>query len=314
MDPSPYDVIVAIAASQWDLFTAQQAFQAGLTPAGLRWNCRPGGPFERVARGVYRLRDVPPQPCQRLGVELLAAGKGAVACHRSAGWLLGLDGVPAGLIDIAVPIGRSHTRRGRRRMMIDPSHVVPIGSFYMTDALTTLLDLATDLDDRTWEWTLESALRKKLVIIEGVVAETARRSQLHLPGAPRARRVLALRPAGARPTGSQLETEFIQLIRPVEPIPEPERQRPVFRVGRLIARLDVAFPEVCAYTEVHGPQHRESLRYDTNRETLVASTLGWLASEVTWEDVRKTPRPTINRMIDFIAMAARRVEPQTSGR
>jgi hypothetical protein len=63
MDPSPYDVIVAIAASQWDLFTAQQAFQAGLTPAGLRWNCRPGGPFERVARGVYRLRDVPPQPC-----------------------------------------------------------------------------------------------------------------------------------------------------------------------------------------------------------------------------------------------------------
>jgi hypothetical protein len=47
---------------------------------------------------------------------------------------------------------------------------------------------------------------------------------------------------------------------------------------------------------------------------LVASTLGWLASEVTWEDVRKTPRPTINRMIDFIATAARRVEPQTSGR
>jgi very-short-patch-repair endonuclease len=182
----------------------------------------------------------------------------------------------------------------------------------MTDALTTLLDLADELDDITWEWALESALRRGLVSVEEVIGETARRSRLHRAGAIRARRVLARRPRQGRPTGSQLETEFIQLIRPIPEIPEEERQRPVFRFGRLVARLDVAFPAVKAYTEVHGPQHRESLQYDTTRETTIAATLGWLASEVTARDIRSNPRPTINRMVEFIATAAART--QTSGR
>jgi hypothetical protein len=118
--------------------------------------------------------------------------------------------------------------------------------------------------------------------------------------------VLALRPPGARPTGSQLETEFLQLIRPVPEIPEPERQYPVLRHGRIDARLDFAYMELCAYTEVHGGQHRESLLYDATRETLVAGTLGWLASEVTAHGIRKVPRHTIARMIEFIGAAARR--------
>ena len=120
----------------------------------------------------------------------------------------------------------------------------------------------------------------------------------------------ARRPLNARPTGSQLETEFLQLIRPVGAIPEPERQHPVARHGRIVARLDFAFPEVWAYTEVHGGQHRESLRYDTHRETTVALTLGWLEAEVTAGDVRNTPRPTVARMIEFIATAASRLPPR----
>jgi len=122
--------------------------------------------------------------------------------------------------------------------------------------------------------------------------------------------VLSLRTANARPTGSQLETEFLQLIRPVAAIPEPERQRPVVRHGEIVARLDFAFPDVWAYTEVHGAQHRESLRYDAYRETTVAATLGWLESEVTAGDVRNTPRPTVARMIEFLATAARRLPGQ----
>jgi hypothetical protein len=183
---------------------------------------------------------------------------------------------------------------------------VPLGPFFVTDALTTLMDLAVVLDDRQWEWALESALRRELVTIASVATETDRRSRARWPGAARARRVLAARPPNARPTGSQLETEFVQLIRPVREIPDGDRQYPVFRHGRIIARLDVAYPCVHAYTEVHGRQHRESLQYDTSRETWVATTLGWLASEVTAPDVRKTPRATIARMIDFIATAAAR--------
>jgi len=177
----------------------------------------------------------------------------------------------------------------------------------MTDALTTLLDLAADLDDIHWEWALESGLRKDLLALNEVRSGVASRSGRRRPGAARARRVLSLRPPNARPTGSQLETEFLQLIRPVGEIPEPERQYPVFRLGKIAARLDFAFPEVQAYTEVHGGQHRESLQYDAYRETMIAGTLGWLESEVTARDIRNTPRPTVARMIEFIATASRRI-------
>jgi hypothetical protein len=173
------------------------------------------------------------------------------------------------------------------------------------------MDLADELDDVTWEWMLESVLRQGFATMSAILDEERRRSRLRWAGSARVRRVLALRPPGARPTDSRLETEFIQLIRPVPQIPEPERQRPVFRHGRIVARMDVAYAEVEAYTEVHGGQHRQSLPYDANRETMIAATTGWLASEVTAREIRKTPRPTIRRMIEFIATAACRAS--TSG-
>jgi hypothetical protein len=241
---------------------------------------------------------------QPVGAALLARGPDAVACGRSAGWALGLDGVDKGVIEIAILSG-SHKRNGTRRRLLVPNQVIPLGPFRMTDPITTLLDLAALLDDRHWEWSLESALRKPFVTTAEVMCETDRRSGARVPGAARARRVLACRPAAARPTGSQLETEFIQLMRPVAEIPEPERQYPVVRGGVIAARLDVAYTDLRAYTEVHGGQHRESLQYDTYRETMVAGTLGWLASEVTARDIRRNARSTIGRMIEFIRAAAR---------
>jgi hypothetical protein len=306
---------MAIAANQWGLFTTKQALDAGLSETALAWESRPGGAFERVRRGVYRVHDLPAPPLQTLGAALLGRGRGAVACGQSAAWALGLDGAREGAIEIAVPPTRSGQRAGVRRLDLEPGQILQLGPFRVTDALTTLLDLAAAVDDTRWEWMLESVLRKDLATLPAIWCEVERRSLLRWRGLSRARRVLALRPPRARPTDSQLETEFIQMIRPVPAIPEPERQRPVFRHGRIVARMDAAYVEVEAYTEVHGAQHRESLPYDANRETTIATTTGWLASEVTAREIRRTPKPTITRMIEFIATAARRSSSTgTSGR
>ena len=310
MSRLPFDALAAIATDQWGLFTTRQALTAGFTTAQLRWQSRPGGPFEQVLRSVYRLRNYAAPALQVLGAALLARGPDAVACGNSAGWAHGFDGVKPGRIEMIIPARTSAVRDGVHRRALDPSQIAALGPFRMTDALTTLLDLAATLDDVHWEWALEFGFRRKLFTPQEVDSGIARRSRQRRPGAVRARRVLSRRPANARPTGSQLETEFLQLVRPVGAIPEPERQRPVSRHGRIVARLDFAFPEVWAYTEVHGGQHRESLRYDTYRETTVALTLGWLEAEVTAGDVRNTPRPTIARMIEFIATAASRIPPR----
>jgi very-short-patch-repair endonuclease len=307
----PYAKVMAIAAGQWGLFTTKQALSAGLSEDALRWESRPGGAFERVQRGVYRVRNLPAPALQTLGAALLGRGKGAVACGQSAAWALGLDGAKPGAIEIAVLPNRSHKQSGIRRLNLRKWQVVPLGPFWITNGLTTLMDLADELDDIAWEWMLESVLRKHLATMPAILEEERRRSLLRWSGSARVRRVLALRPPDARPTDSQLETEFIQLIRPVSQIPEPERQRPVFRYNQIVARMDVAYVEVEAYTEVHGAQHRESLPYDANRETTIAATTGWLASEVTAREIRRTPKPTIARMIEFIVTAARRAT--TSG-
>jgi hypothetical protein len=303
---SAHQLLTGVAASQWGLFTTKQALEAGLSRSTLQWESRPSGRFEQLLRGVYRLRDYPAPALQPLGAALLASGPGAVACGRSAAWALGLDGVEPGCLEVAVLPSRSHVRSHARRRLLVPSEIIPLGPFWMTDPITTLLDLAIELDDIKWEWSLESAARKGLVTIPALTASIDRRAQLHWMGVARARHVLVLRGVNARPTDSQLETEFIQLIRPVPEIPEGERQLPVYRHDRLVARLDVAFPPRMAYTEVHGSQHRESLPYDANRETIIAGTLGWLASEVTSLDIRRTPKATIGRMVEFIATATRR--------
>jgi hypothetical protein len=65
---------------------------------------------------------------------LLWGGADAVLSHRSAAALLDLDGVA-------------------------PEGIPTLGPLCHTDPSTTLLDLASALDDDRWEWALESARR-----------------------------------------------------------------------------------------------------------------------------------------------------------
>jgi hypothetical protein len=157
VDLSPYDVITAVAVRQWALFSTKQAIKAGLTKGSLQWESGPAGRYERLLRSVYRLRDYPAPPLQLLGAALLAHGPGAVACAKSAGWALGLDGIEEGCIEVAVLPSRSHRRSDTRRRILRPTDIVPLGPFFMTDPLTTLLDLASDLDDTRWEWSRVSS-------------------------------------------------------------------------------------------------------------------------------------------------------------
>jgi hypothetical protein len=54
MGSSPLDLVVAIATRQWGLFTMDQALAGGFSWNQLRWQARPGGPFESLLRSVYR--------------------------------------------------------------------------------------------------------------------------------------------------------------------------------------------------------------------------------------------------------------------
>ena len=70
-DKIDHDGLYRIAESQAGYFTTQQALDAGMDRSTLRHHARPGGRYERVRRGLYRLRHFPSSPHE----------------HVVAGWL-----------------------------------------------------------------------------------------------------------------------------------------------------------------------------------------------------------------------------------
>lgn len=99
-----------VASSQSGYFTAAQARECGFSYALLSHHATEGK-FERVRRGLYRLRDYPTSVRGEVVAAWLAAGKEvAVVSHESALEILGLADVVPDHIHLTVP----RSQRGRR--------------------------------------------------------------------------------------------------------------------------------------------------------------------------------------------------------
>ena len=164
-----------------------------------------------------------------------------------------------------------------------------------------MIDLAADLDDLRWEQALESALRRRLVTVDELESLLPELGRGRIPGTARIRRVLALRPPGAPPTESLLETLMVQLARTVPGLPEPVRQ---LEVGW--ARVDLAWPDLGLFVELDGQQHKDQPLYDARRETAVVAATGWLCGRFTWTEVVRFPTSTSRRLAALADQARRR--------
>ena len=102
-----------VAESQAGLFTARQAADAGMGRTTLSHHAGRDGRFERVARGVYRLRQFPTSPHQHVVAAWLSLrAPDAAVSHASALELHELSDVVADEVHLTVP--RSARSRHRR--------------------------------------------------------------------------------------------------------------------------------------------------------------------------------------------------------
>ena len=273
--------------------------ECGLSESALRWGCKHGD-FRRAIKGVYRRGSHDPTRLEKaLAVLVLTSG---VASGLLAGTLCGLDSMRAA-VDVTVPANHSHKRAGVRRRDLSPGCTTTVRGFRVTNGFQTMIDLASIVDDLVWEQALESALRKKLIGLAHLAHLPAVRGR----GAPRIRRVLALRPPGAAPTESLLETLAIQLARLVPGLGPPVRQYPIRdESGRIIARADLAWPELGLFIELDGQQHPGQPLYDASRETAIVSLTGWLCGRFTWDEVVRHPRSTTRRLARIVEQARKR--------
>src|SRR5439155_27167267 len=120
------------------------------------------------------------------------------------------------------------------------------------------------------------------------------------------RRVLALRPPGAPPTESLLETLMVQLARDVPGLGEFVRQHVIRdEHGTFIARLDLSRPDIGFFIELDGQQHKGQPVYDAMRETAVVAATGWLPGRFTWTEVVHLPKTTKRRLAGVATQARR---------
>jgi hypothetical protein len=257
----------------------------------------------RVAPRTYIVTEVADDLSYYAAV--LASCPTAVLSHRAAAFLQRLDGISDPFPEVSLPGAPRDIRWAmfHRSNDLEPFEVVEIDGLRCTDATRTLCDLGAVADGRAVERALESALRRGLTSLSRVRWRSEQLSRPGRSGPGTLRRVLDERPAGAAPTGSELETRFLQCLRE-HGVPDPERQHEVRLRSGGVVRLDAAWPERLVFAELDGAGSHdgwEARRRDMRRQTAVVA-LGWRPLRFTWDEVVHDPDGTASAV--GLALAA----------
>jgi len=110
-DVIDHDGLYRLAEAQAGYFSTRQAIAAGMDRSTLAHHARPGGRYERVRRGLYRLRHFPTSNHEHvMAAWLPLRGVDAVVSHESALELHELSDVIPTSVHLSVP----RTQRGQR--------------------------------------------------------------------------------------------------------------------------------------------------------------------------------------------------------
>lgn len=104
MSDVDHDALYRQAESQAGYFTAKQAVGAGMDRSTLRHHARPGGRYERIRPGLFRMRHFPTGPHYHvMAAWLPLRDAGAVVSHESALDLHELSDVIPDVVHLTVP-------------------------------------------------------------------------------------------------------------------------------------------------------------------------------------------------------------------
>jgi very-short-patch-repair endonuclease len=249
-----------------------------LTPDQLRSSA-----WRRLFRGVYVHRDVPVTHALRASAAcvLLPA---AVVTGRSAAVLWGVDlAGPTDDVEVTVPSSAHPTRlpglRVRRSDLLR-AHRGRRGGVPVTTAEATAVRLAQLLEGDSAVVAVDQMVAAGVVDLPAVRGLAAAWSG---PGSARARRVCALADGLA---DSPQETR-LRLLLWRSALPAPVAQYRVRDGGRVVARVDFAWPEQKIALEYDGLWHGEPGQFAKDRRRLNGLTAaGWRVIFVTAADLR----------------------------
>lgn len=274
-------------------FIGTEALRAGtLTERQLRRSCT------RIYRNIYLRRGVEPNATNRAVAAWLWSGKQAVVAGNSAAALLG-----AKWVDAQAPAELISDRKRPPPLIITRNETLLAGETVRVNGIpvTSPSRTAFDLGRRPG---LQIAVVRidALARATGVTVEAAEALiDLHrgARGIKQLRQVLTLVDAGAE---SPQETRT-RLLVVAAGLPRPQTQIEVFNDwGRVLARIDMGWPEIKVGIEYDGSQHWTDSRIRTNDIDRAAELQrrGWILVRVSADLLRYRPDVVISRVRDAL--------------
>lgn len=262
--------------------------------------------WRQLLRGVYADSTLPPTHGVAIAGAALIVPRSAVFGGRSAAYLLGAESLvdSGAAVEVIVP---EEDRFGPvtgirvRRTSLPESDIRSVGRYSCTTPLRTALDIAR------LELLPESVVALDVLLGRGLVSrERLIAAAEGLPscrGRTRARRAIDLADERAE---SPQETRLRVLLRTagLEPVPQ---YRVLDPTGRLLARVDLAFPQHRLAVEYDGAWHGEAGQLTRDRRRLNALVMaGWTVVHVTAADLHD-PSALVARVLDLLRRTERGV-------
>lgn len=178
------DRLYHIAEAHAGYFTARQAVDAGMDRATLRHHARPNGRYQRVQRGLYRLRQFPSSPHEHvMAAWLPLSSAGAVVSHASALELYGISDIIPSFVHVSVPRAKRglRSRAGVRAHTLEAplkaSEVRQVAGVQVTSPERTLIDALEDgIQPEQVELGIRQALDRGLTTPRRLRESAAKRS------------------------------------------------------------------------------------------------------------------------------------------
>ncbi len=290
---------------QHGLVTRAQALSSGMTENQVDKRLR-SGQWVRAARGVYRHAAV--ALTRRSDLLAVCLAHDAMASHRSAAALHGIDGYDLDRVEVVVAKGRVRRIPGARlhhSTQMDLARRKYRDEIPCTGLRRTVLDLASVVDRTRLDRTIDAVLRDRLL----------RRSDLYS--------VLAIHSCRGR-TGCGPFRAALEALG-ADPVPLSEWSRMVaelllsfgldypaleYRVlgqdGALVAQVDLAYPSVRLAIELDSVRwhfNRVSFAEDPRRRNAMFLA-GWNVLTFTWDDYAKHPAALCATVAGACAKAA----------
>jgi hypothetical protein len=218
-----------------------------------------------------------------------------VASHRSAAELRSLPGRSTAFLEILCPRWRRARHDGlvvHESLEFEDEDRDQVDGIPTTTVERTLFDLASVVDPTVLDLAVENALRRGITSKLELQRTLTRLGKRGRRGSARFRKAIELHLADRALTESEAELRLLRLIERLgfpSPLPQYEIRDDD---GRLVARVDFAYPELKIAIEYDSYAHhlgKEAHDRDGARRNAVVG-LGWLPITATAADVRRGGR------------------------